>query len=318
MLEHMKVGQFTLRIRALDDLHLPAYKGSTFRGGFGQALRRVACPLKLQECKTCLLQSQCVYLYLFETPPAADAEMMRLYPAAPHPFVIEPPLIDDCLIQGGKELDFNLILIGRALDYLPYFIYAFISLGEQGLGRGRGRFALDEVLVLGRDDIVSIYDGHNQVLRQYSSYLSWETVYERSTALCQTERISFRFMTPMRIKYEDHLVEKPEFHHLVRSLLRRLSSLSYFHGGRKLDLDFRGIIERAREIKPVCSDIKWHDWERYSSRQKQHMVLGGFVGHMTFDNSIKEFLSLFAWGELVHLGKAASFGLGKFVMLPQC
>ncbi len=69
MFEHIRIGKFLLRLRALDDLHLPAYKGSTLRGGFGAALKHVACALKRQDCGGCLLRDRCVYLYLFETPP---------------------------------------------------------------------------------------------------------------------------------------------------------------------------------------------------------------------------------------------------------
>lgn len=38
-----------------------------------------------------------------------------------------------------------MILIGRAIDYLPYFIYTFEELGKMGLGKGRGEFNLEEV-----------------------------------------------------------------------------------------------------------------------------------------------------------------------------
>ncbi|HBZ54140.1 MAG TPA: hypothetical protein DEO88_01940, partial [Syntrophobacteraceae bacterium] len=113
-------------------------------------------------------------------------------------------------------------------------------------------------------------------------------------------------------KFNEHLVQEPEFHHLIRALLRRLSSLSYFHCDMKLDLDFRGLIERSQSIRKTSSALSWHDWERYSSRQKQRMTLGGFVGSATFAGDFHEFLPLLAWGEVLHVGKAASFGLGRY------
>jgi hypothetical protein len=48
-----------------DDALLPPFKGSTFRGVFGRALKEVVCALKRQECPTCLLRSQCVYTQVF-------------------------------------------------------------------------------------------------------------------------------------------------------------------------------------------------------------------------------------------------------------
>ncbi len=45
---------------------LPPYKGSTFRGGFGVALKRVVCALRQQECPVCMLRDKCIYARVFE------------------------------------------------------------------------------------------------------------------------------------------------------------------------------------------------------------------------------------------------------------
>ena len=42
------------------------------------------------------------------------------------------------------------------------------------------------------------------------------------------------------------------------------------------------------------------------------MKLGGIVGKASFSGNIKEFLPLLKIGELVHIGKGTSFGLGKY------
>ncbi|MDP2755868.1 MAG: hypothetical protein Q8P40_15985 [Nitrospirota bacterium] len=82
--------QFNFKITAKEPLILPAYKGSTFRGGFGYAFKRVVCAIKDKECLDCLLKEKCIYSYVFETPPPSDTKIMRKYKATPHPFVIEP------------------------------------------------------------------------------------------------------------------------------------------------------------------------------------------------------------------------------------
>ena len=137
---------------------LPSYKGSTLRGGFGHAFRRVVCAVRCKECADCLLKEKCVYSYVFETPPSADTEVMRKYKAAPHPFVIEPPLEQQRNYGHGNEITFGLILIGRAIDYLPYFIYAFDELGRIGLGKGKAKFELGDVVCNGE----IIYDSENK------------------------------------------------------------------------------------------------------------------------------------------------------------
>ncbi len=61
--------------------------------------------------------------------------------------------------------------------------------------------------------------------------------------------ITLNFLTPTRIVVKEDLVVDLEFHHLIRSLLRRISTLSYFHCEKRLDLDFKGLIDRAKKVE---------------------------------------------------------------------
>jgi hypothetical protein len=62
--------------------------------------------------------------------------MMRKYTVAPHPFILEPSVNNQRTYKEGEDLSFGLTLIGRATDYLPYFIYALDEL-EGNLPRQR-------------------------------------------------------------------------------------------------------------------------------------------------------------------------------------
>lgn len=64
----MFYGKYLFSSTFTDDAIFPHYKGSTFRGIFGQALKKVVCALKKQECKDCLLREKCVYSFVFEIP----------------------------------------------------------------------------------------------------------------------------------------------------------------------------------------------------------------------------------------------------------
>jgi hypothetical protein len=120
------------------------------------------------------------------------------------------------------------------------------------------------------------------------------------------------FITPTRLVYAEALTSTPDFHVLIRTLLRRLSNLAYFHCGAALDLDFRGLIAAAEQVETVESELRWCDWERYSARQDTRMKLGGFVGRVTYRGDLQPFLPLLQLGEIVHVGKGTSFGLGKY------
>jgi CRISPR-associated endoribonuclease Cas6 len=125
--------------------------------------------------------------------------------------------------------------------------------------------------------------------------------------------LTLNFLTPTRIIYDSGLALDLEFHILVRQLLRRLSMLYYFHcNGNTSEWDFKGMIEKAKEIKTVTRDLRWYDWERYSARQDAKLKMGGFVGEITFEGNIGPFMPLIEAGEVLHVGKGTGFGLGKY------
>jgi len=301
--------------RCQEDLQLPPYKGSAWRGALGHALKKVTCALRRASCAECLLRQTCVYVYVFETPPPPDSQRLRLYPAAPHPFVLRPPLDQRQRFAPGDELSGELLLIGRAMEYLPYFVYTLEVLGQEGLGRGRGRAALLEVKELDhRQQIVGDIYASTTGLLSAPRQAAWRQT--RAAAAPAPRRpldLSLEFLTPVRLKYQGRFLERLEFHHLIRNLLRRLASLAYFHCGLDPEaFPFKETIRTAEQVASTASQLQWLDWERYSSRQQSRMLMGGLVGKMHCRQVPPQFLSLLHTGEHLHVGKMASFGLGQY------
>ena len=316
-IEGFKIGRFKFIAKPKDRLYLPEYKGSTLRGGFGQNLKRAVCVIKNRECKNCLLKEKCVYSYIFETPPPQDATRLRKYPYAPHPFVIEPPLERKEEYDRDEELSFNLVLIGKATEYLPYFVFAFDKLGEVGLGQGNGKYWLREVRCLkgNSDNGRLIYTGEDNTFKDSYALISGEDILEECRKYYGKRKITLNFATPTRIKYQEHFVKDLEFHILIRNLLRRISLVSYFHCDKELKVDFKSLIEMAKKVKKEDSNLSWYDWQRYSSRQNTKMLLGGFIGRVTFSFDgidSRQFLPFILLGSYIHVGKGTSFGLGKY------
>jgi CRISPR-associated endoribonuclease Cas6 len=308
----IKYLKLTFTIEAIDPIVLPNYKGSTFRGGFGNALRRVVCALKRKDCKDCLLKTRCVYAYIFETSPAEDTRIMNMkkYESIPHPFIIEPPLESVRVYRPKEMMSFNLILIGRAIDYLPYFIYTFDELGKTGIGKGRGRYNLIEAA----EDSRVVYSSEDKTVRNSAhNELNMPEITDIETA--SDSAVTLRFLTPVRLHYKRDLVVDLEFHILIRSLLRRLCLLYYFHcENREPAWDHKELISMAEKVAVESNALKWRDWERYSSRQDTRMKMGGLVGDITFRGDVGPFIPLLKAGEMLHIGKGTSFGLGKYEM----
>jgi len=302
-------------IEPIDELHLPYFKGSTFRGVFGNAFKKVVCALKMQECENCLLKSNCIYAYIFETPPIVQTPILNMdkYKAVPHPFILEPPLHNGRLYKKGEEIKFYLIIIGRAINYFPYFVYTFERCGELGMGKGRGKFILKRV----QDDSGILYDHNSKSIKcPTKNILEINEHIELKEDTQSIESITINILTPIRIKHERKLISILNFHVLIKSLMLRLNLLHYFHcEERELTWSHKDIIEKAKKVTIKESKIKWFDWSRYSSRQDTKMKLGGIMGRITYEGNIKPYMEILKAGEMFHVGKNTSFGLGKYEIL---
>ena len=305
---------FKFVIESIDPLHLPGYKGSALRGGFGHTFRRVVCPLKRQNCGDCELSNKCVYSYIFETRPLKNDPFLRnVRDKVAHPYIIRPPLDDREEYEHGEEIEFELVLIGKAMDYLPYFAYTFIQMGENGLGRGKGKFMLKSIDSVGLNvDDIRIYHCGDEVLKNTTRPVRCEDLVE---SFPPPGQCTFRFLTRLELK-EKRKYPEISFGTLFRRLLARITTLAHLHCGIDCtDFDFSGLSHTAEEIKTVNPNLRWEHAIRYSNRQMQRMPFGGLLGEITFEGNLAPFWPFILLGEWVHVGKKTSFGLGRYELV---
>ncbi|HHW43833.1 MAG TPA: CRISPR system precrRNA processing endoribonuclease RAMP protein Cas6, partial [Desulfotomaculum sp.] len=69
---------------------------------------------------------------------------------------------------------------------------------------------------------------------------------------------------------------------------------------------------RAAGVRLAEDYTQWVDWERFSARQDSRIKMGGVVGRALYEGEVAEFIPLLRLGELVHVGKGAVFGMGKY------
>ena len=206
------------------------------------------------------------------------------------------------------------MLIGRAINYLPYFLVAFQELGRAGLGARRGKFTVRELRAVNplTGEEGSVFDSEGQALAERDMSVGAAEVEAAVGKMAPRDEVVLRFMTPTRLMHDNRLVANPEFPILIRALLRRISSLAYFHCGERWALDFRQVKGDAGAVKLVRSNLRWWDWQRYSARQQTRMRLGGFVGEVVYRGPVGSYLPLLLLGSVVHVGKACTFGHGRY------
>lgn len=302
------VGRYRLTLTLKQAARLPEYKGSTLRGGFGHVFKRLACSARQTSCPKCILKATCPYSYVFETPRPQGAEMMRLYPQIPRPFVINPYLDKRRNLSRGDTLQVGLTLVGKAIDYLPYFIYTFEELGKTGLGADRAQFELSTVNALMPDGANrTVYDADSRTIHNSSSVTGRDLVGHHTGS-----RATLKLLTPLRLRVKGEVTDQLQFRAFFSTLLRRLSALSYFHCGSELQLDFKQMVQNAATVRCLEDETEWYQWGRFSKRQGRRMRLGGLIGKITFEGDLEDFWPWLELGEAVHVGKATTFGLGGF------
>lgn len=303
----LEIGCYRLHFSPAAAVPPERWTGSAWRGVFGWALRRLVCTVRDVECPSCLLYHTCIYSYLFETPPPPGAEKMRKYNAAPHPFVLMP-----AAWTSDEDYALHVSLFGRANRMLAYVVQAFMRGARYGIHPVRKPLELtraEQQVVPGRGPWRSIMDAAGQLQPEPAR-----------TPDCPPppERARLVLITPLRLRVQETYVRPKEFRFcdLFSNLLRRCSLLMYFHGSRPLVTDFAGLVEQSRRVQIEQADLRWEEWARYSSRQRQKMLVGGLLGSFALEASRLGPLWPYLWlGQFTHAGKGATMGLGRYALL---
>jgi hypothetical protein len=324
----LPIGLFRFTIAPLQPLMVPAMnKGNMLRGGFGHAFRRLCCVPQCKDTKTCPAGTSCPYKEIFEPSPPPRADRLSKNQDIPRPFVFRAPLTDQTRFEPGQQFEFGLVLIGRALDFLPYFVLSFRELSAEGLGLNRAKCNLDRVDQIkafpngaGLQDCKAelIYTAEDQLCRAAEGVIADEWISVRRHNVCDTarhgavQRLTIRFLTPTFLRADGEVIQRPEFHHVFKRLRDRINALSTFFGDGPLDVDFPELGRRAERVRTVACEVKWMERYRTSSKTRQRHELSGFVGGASYEGDLTEFLPWFTMGELIHIGKHTAWGMGQY------
>lgn len=280
--------------------------------------------MRQEDCKGCSHIQKCDYAYLFETPLPRWSDRMRKQASVTRPYTFFPG-VPRTLQDGDRKIDvaesfeLTLQLFGRSADYLSQVIHALRCAGQQGLGKaldkGFGRFDL-----AGVDQLVFSGGQWQSILSAQQRLQAAPPISPKIPAM--PDRVDFRLITPLRLSESNKVNGKNQlvraehfaFHHLYRSVMRRIAMLSYFHQRRDLVLEFdlETLGRASREVDLVTSDLHWYDWQRRSSRQQKNIDMSGLLGSFAVKNLPVELWPWLWLGQWTHAGKSTTSGLGAY------
>ena len=295
----IKYKQFDILLQLSKENSISKFPAATIRGGFGITLRKLVCPTIEIACLNCILRQNCIYCYLFETVPPSDAVRLRQYKAIPHPFTL-------WCMQKGDTVNISLVLVGKAIKSLPYFIYTLNKLGAQGLGKGHIRYRLLHVMA---ENKILYEDGKNDVFMEFEPDLQHIREGEAAKGCC-----TVNFYTPLLLRKEGKMVDKYDNYAFFATLLRRITTLYAIHCDGENFSDCKALLQKWENSITYEVYMEKVKNKRYSTRQKREIDYDGFTGEVKLIGDIGTFLPFLKAGEVLSVGKNTAFGFGKYTL----
>jgi hypothetical protein len=290
--------------KAVDTVRFGAGNAAnTLRGAFGTVLREIACTCTTAEHGAVEHHADCAYARIFE-PRASGSNGPSGLADRPRAFVFRTRHLDGGTRAPGENFDFDIHLFDRQLPF-GCFVDALKRLATEGLGPGRGRAILVRVEQRDTDDQLTacVWNGADL------SPLGAPSAASLEADPCDTARVCF--VTPTELKCGAGLVERPEFSVLFARIRDRLSALRALYGQGPLEIDFRGMGERAGRIQMTRCDLRAEHRMRRSSRTGQTHPLGGFTGEAEYQGDLAEFLPYLRAACWTGVGRQTVWGKGE-------
>ena len=277
--------RFRFHFQAVDRVRFPPGAANVVRGACGTLLREIAPPG--------------IYRRLFRPGGGAVPSGLADWP---RPFLFRCAHLNGVTFRPADGFYFDAHVFDLQEPVLPYFQAAFAELAAAGIGPGRGRARLAGIDSLDLED---------RALGPEAAPCSVALDPGAKAVDSGVDSILVRFVTPTELKADGRLAERPEFPTLFARLRDRISTLRSLYGQGTLEVDFRGMGERAAEIVLTRCEMTSEKSTRTSSRTGQTHPLGGFVGEAEYQGVLDEFLPWLRAARWVGVGRQTVWGKGE-------
>lgn len=274
-----------------------------FRSIIGFQLRKMCCIAHNNVCADCMFNATCIYGFTFESIVPKNNAALVGRDRISHPIIIDTDEF------AGKELDslvLNLIFLGSAIPYIPYFFYALKKGGETGITKERISYQINDIVEftdITKERSLKIDD---QQIDTKIEPESWEYNQDIQTEVQKDFFVTL--LSPLRFKAQGHYARRLIDTEFARCLHRRAQVLCSQYGHN----DYIGDYQFSGNWTITEQNLKWRDFTHYSSRQKKAMQLGGLLGDFMLSGKFSSYeCSLLRFAEIFHGGKNTNFGLGK-------
>lgn len=311
LMRGLTVQHLLFTVRPLESIVFGEQAGSALRGAIYQALAENFCSER-NEPVTPGHQERCPVCWLL----AAEDQRGGRGHDIPRPISVEPP--EGRIYHSDERFVFGFTLIGRAQNLFPYLARAVQKMGNNGVGKGRGRFKLEMIteyspLLDAKRNLMN-----QNVVQQPTLQITPNRVWE-AAAGGHPDRITIKLFTPLRLIAAARLVKNPQPAVFVQRLMERCQALSTYYAETDILPKREEWVEatfalkaQAEEFTIAYDDTTWVDVWSGSQRKGQYTPIGGLVGVFRWEGNIKPLRPWLMWGQSLHVGKDAVKGNGWY------
>jgi hypothetical protein len=234
----------------------------------------------------------------------------------PRPYILAPPSRNRGIYAPGESIRLGLTLVGRSRVWYPWVVAAMAGIGRRGLGADRRNLSLARICAVGPAGTQTVIDTETRDVNDRIPELDGSRIVAEAPA--PTNEAVVAFLTPADLKRKGQRIDRLDGPTFFRRLIRRIGTLVESYCTIPADAepcDYHALGALADLVTVKEQDVSMQTWERYSNRLEGKHPLSGLVGRALLSDIPEPLWPYLILGQWVHVGKSASFGQGRYMVL---
>ncbi|MCB1188813.1 MAG: CRISPR system precrRNA processing endoribonuclease RAMP protein Cas6 [Leptospiraceae bacterium] len=312
----LKFSKIIISLVATSECIFNGYTDLFIQNYFPHVLKETSCLKSDNLCDICSIPTCPYYQIIHDKNDKIEAGYLEY---RPYPYIINAS--DKYLFFRGELLDINITIFGDYAKYLKNFISAFQKMGEIGFGDYKNKFQVSSVrdaltgdLLFGNNEIAQKQPKQMTIL-EYIGYKFGTTHINHGTNTENNQNVFARqilkniqitFLTPTKLSNKIENIDAVKCDTLFEEAIERYTSLHLLYGDFR-DEDTLG----KNQVFTSNGDIEAKEKCRYIRPSQQNSDLLGILGTCRISNIDEKMFQLLKTLEILHIGKNASYGMGK-------
>jgi hypothetical protein len=336
MWQHLCLTILQAEYRTERACQLPEYLGSALRGVLGQELLAVSCEQPGSPCEWCRRPDRCASGALFDSNGVGQSAFTGAAPTTgepgmgvarsggsagfdrPRPYVLVTPSRNRGVYAAGDSIRLGFTLVGHARVWYPWVVAALAQLGRRGLGVERVQLSLSRIVAIEPSGKPVEINPESRGIGGHVPELDARQILAEAPGPAREAVVAF--LTPADLQRKGDRIERLDGPTLFRRLIRRIGTLVETYCLIPADAgpcDFHALGMMADQVTVKEQHVSMQTWDRYSNRIDRKHPLSGLVGHALLGDIPEPLWPYLILGQWVHVGKAASFGQGRYKVVLQ-